>query len=75
MPATTAESPLEPLTDSAVDSPLSATETETLPLAAGGPDPLEAAVPAPAPAPTPSGLLSEGQTAVILQGKPREAWA
>lgn len=77
--ATTAESPLEPLTDSAVDSRLSAPETEMLPVAAGGPAPLQAAAPAPdpaaVPAPTPSGLLSEGHTAVILQGKPREAWA
>lgn len=72
-PAITAESPFEPLTDSPVDSPLSAVETEMLPVAPAAPEPLEAAVLAPAS--TPSGLLSEGQTAVILQGMPRVAWA
>lgn len=69
-PGTTAESPLEPLTDSAVDSPLSAPLTEMLPVVAGGPAAPQAAAPASAPAaapaPTPSGLLSEGHTAVIL---------
>lgn len=57
--------PTEPPADSPVDSPVSAPETEVLP-----------AVPAvPAVAPAPSGLLSEGQTAVILQGTPRVEWA
>lgn len=70
---TTAVPPTEPLTESPLDSPVSAPETEMLPAVPATPDPLEPAVPAPASAP--SGLLSEGQTAVILQGTPRMAWA
>lgn len=72
-PATAAVPPIEPRTESPLDSPVSAPETEMLPVAPAAPDPLEPAVPAPASAP--SGLLSEGQTAVILQGMPRVAWA
>lgn len=66
------------MAESTVDSPLSAPETERLPVAAGGPvaPQAAAAVPDPAAAPgaTPSGLLSEGHTAVILRREPREAW-
>lgn len=72
-PATAAVPPIEPRTESPLDSLVSAPETEMLPVAPAAPDPLEPAVPAPASAP--SGLLSEGQTAVILQGMPRVAWA
>lgn len=72
-PVTTAVPPIEPLTESPLDCPVSAPETEILPVAPATPDPLQPAVPAPAS--VPSGLLSEGQTAVILQGMPRVAWA
>lgn len=72
-PVTTAVPPIEPPTESALDSPVRAPETEMLPAVPSVPDSPEPAVPAPASAP--SGLLSEGQTAVILQGMPRVAWA
>lgn len=55
-----------PPTESPLDSPVSAPETELLPPVPAAPEHLELAVAAPASAP--SGLLSEGQTAVILQG-------
>lgn len=68
-PAPPAVPPPEPPAESAVDSPFSATDTELFLAVPAAPDSLEPAVPAPASAP--SGLLSEGQTAVILQGTPR----
>ena len=56
--------PAELSTESLLCSRESSPETELFP-----------AVPAvPAPASAPSGLLSEGQTAVILQGMPRMEW-
>lgn len=68
-PVATTVPPTEPPTESPLDSPTSAPETELLPAVPAGPDPLEPAVPAPAS--VPSGLLSEGQTAVILHGTPK----
>lgn len=72
-PVTIAVPPIEPPAESPLDPTVSAPDTEMLPAVPAAPDPLEPAVPAPASAP--SGLLSEGQTAVILQGTPRAAWA
>lgn len=72
-PVTTTVPPMEPPTESPLDSPVSAPETQVFPAVPAAPDPLEPAVLAPAS--VPSGLLSEGQTAVILQGTPRVEWA